>query len=149
MFVGALAPVISLSQLTPTSVRVSWTQPENSFTVLNYQVVLVRVTQCDSFPSQRGPRPQDNANDMTELFEDLGEYITYRAGVTVTFQSPSSSFTVDPVEAEEMEFTTPGIGTVVFLLTKIYWYYLQPPLEFLAMWCPLCPPELSVCPGML
>ena len=107
---GARAPDISISEIMATSVRVSWTQPMFSFPVQNYLVVLTRVTLCDAITSPRGPRPQV-AHDMTEHFENLGEFITYRARVTANFMPPSFG-AVSP-EFTEMEFTTLGVGMLL------------------------------------
>ena len=111
MYAGALAPDLSLSMLTATSVSVSWTQPMFSFDVQSYEVLLTRLTLCDTITDRRGPRTI-SANAVMELFEDLEEFITYRASVTANFQL--TPFSVSPA-TDVMEFTTQGVGTSLLL----------------------------------
>ena len=105
---AALAPVISLSPPTATSVTVSWSQPMSSFDVQHYQVSVARITSCNGVVIIRGPRHQ-LSTDMQEDFEDLEESIEYRANITAVFHSthhplsPASAYAV-------MDFTTLPTG---------------------------------------
>ena len=108
---GALAPTLTISSLTATSVTVSWTQPPFSFTPVNYTVTLKRVTGsgqalCANVEDSRSPI---STSDTAQDFSNLEEFSTYRATVTARFMEFGLSLTT-PASMEFITLVTGNMG---------------------------------------
>ena len=101
-----MAPVVSISSLTTTSVSITWTQPEFSLPVMNYTVSLTRVTGsgqvlCPSVMDNRPP-VTTMATVTSMEFTGLQEFSTYTVTVTARF----SAFGLITQTPTSMDFTT-------------------------------------------
>ena len=118
LHVGTLPPVISTPPPTPTSVTITWTQPELEFSlpVVGYTVTVTRLNglaetvRCASYTESRQP-VTTTSTVMSVQFTDLQEFSSYRATVTAML---SATFEVS-LASSIMEFSmlSAGIRTTI------------------------------------
>ena len=111
-YLGVLAPTLTVSSLTATSVTVSWTQPPFSFTPVNYIVTLTGVMGggqelCPTFEDDRSPIQK---TATSHDFISLEEFSTYRITITARFMDFGLSLTTP----SSMEFMTLSAGSYIF-----------------------------------
>ena len=151
--IGTLPPVIStLSSLIPTSVTITWTQPELesdfSIPVQMYMVTVTRLNglaaaRCASYTESRQP-VTTTSTVMSVQFTDLQEFSSYRATVTAMF---SATFEVTPASSN-LEFTTLSAGKNITNYAMLDSFFVQQPLqEYLVMLLTLSPLQVSTSTG--
>ena len=89
IYIGNLAPVISIPSPTATSVTITWTQPEFSLPVVGYTITVTRVTGsgqvlCTSFVEEE-QSTTTSPSVTTTTFTGLQEFSTYTIIVIATF----------------------------------------------------------------
>ena len=105
MYADALAPIVTISSLSATSVAISWTQSELSPPVVEYTISLTRVTGsgqsvCSSLEDNR---TAVTTNEQSMGFTRLEESSIYTVVVTAMFDAFGDRST-------DMEFTTLSVG---------------------------------------
>ena len=102
---GIQAAMVASSSLTATSVDISWTQPDFSLPVVEYRILLTRVTG-NGQALCTGSRPAVTTTDTSMSFTGLEEFSTY----TVTITAKFNPFGELILAMSSRSFTTLSVG---------------------------------------